>query len=183
MKKVFVLILLFFSFLLISCSNKVTDNLVTKEPTTGEIPTNDDKTEEETKHICDFSERWNKNSTSHWHECACGEKSELAEHSWDNGEVLVEATEDSEGSILYTCTVCEKSKKELIAKLEHVHSYDKEWKYDENNHWKECVCGEESKKETHKGGTATTTTKAICSVCAQSYGELVEPAKLDIPLF
>ena len=38
-------------------------------------------------------------------------------HTWDGGEILKEATETEEGSILYTCTVCGATKTEIIDKI------------------------------------------------------------------
>lgn len=46
-----------------------------------------------------FSEDWNTDENSHWHDCQCGEKDALAAHSWGEG------VEGEEG-IVYTCTVC-----------------------------------------------------------------------------
>ena len=42
--------------------------------------------------------------------------------------------------------------------------------YDMSNHWYECVCGKTSGKEAHTGGTATQTSRAVCSKCSQEYG-------------
>ena len=42
------------------------------------------------------------------------------QHTWDNGAVIVEATTSKEGTMLYTCTVCQVTKNEEIAKLEFV---------------------------------------------------------------
>ena len=52
----------------------------------------------------------------------------------------------------------------------HTHTYSV-LKYDTENHWYECSCGEKKDIENHKGGTATETSKAVCSVCNQEYGE------------
>lgn len=38
-------------------------------------------------------------------------------HTWDNGEVTLEATEKAEGVKTYTCTVCNATQTEIIAKL------------------------------------------------------------------
>ncbi len=45
-------------------------------------------------------------------------------------------------------------------------------KCDTASHWYECVCGlaKDAEKENHKGGTATCTQKAKCSVCGTAYG-------------
>ncbi len=58
----------------------------------------------------------------------------------------------------------------VIEKDEHNHA---ELKNDEAEHWYECVCGDKSGIEEHKGGTATCIEKAICSVCSIEYGELM----------
>ena len=43
--------------------------------------------------------------------------------------------------------------------------------YDENSHWYHCDnCGADLDIEEHKGGTATCTEKAVCTVCEQAYG-------------
>lgn len=54
-----------------------------------------------TAHIHAFGEAWMKNDLSHWQECACGEKSGNAAHTWDAG------TEGEGGSITYACSVCD----------------------------------------------------------------------------
>ena len=53
----------------------------------------------------------------------------------------------------------------------HVCDFSGEWLYDDEKHWKQCVCGLTSKEETHSG-TATCTEKAKCEVCGESYGEV-----------
>ncbi len=54
----------------------------------------------------------------------------------------------------------------------HTHEYTT-LKYDAISHWYECTCGDKYGTEDHKGGTATETNKATCSVCNQEYGELL----------
>jgi len=55
---------------------------------------------------------------------------------------------------------------------EHVDA-DGEWESDGTNHWHTCgVCGAAFDKAAHKGGEATCSAKAICSVCETEYGEL-----------
>ncbi|MBE5750450.1 MAG: leucine-rich repeat domain-containing protein [Clostridiales bacterium] len=53
---------------------------------------------------------------------------------------------------------------------QHTHSYA--LKYDINNHWEECECGDKKNSAVHNGGTATCSEKAICTICNQPYGEL-----------
>ena len=54
--------------------------------------------------------------------------------------------------------------------VKHVHDYS-ELKFDENNHWYECECGENNGITPHGGGTATCTEKAVCEGCGEKYGE------------
>jgi len=44
--------------------------------------------------------------------------------------------------------------------------------YDQHKHWGQCACGTAIDEEAHKGGAATCSAKAVCSVCAQPYGAL-----------
>ena len=43
-----------------------------------------------------------------------------------------------------------------------------------STHQYECTCGDKSGIESHKGGTATCTELAVCSICNESYGEFEE---------
>lgn len=86
---------------------------------------NDDSTNTETTpdHTHDFSTSYSYDANNHWHDCVCGEQKDLAAHSWDSGEVVKEATEESAGEKKYVCTVCGKSKTETIPMLVHVHDF------------------------------------------------------------
>lgn len=53
------------------------------------------------------------------------------------------------------------------------HTYGDTYESDGTYHWKKCqVCDATTEKEAHKGGTATTTKKAVCDVCGAEYGDL-----------
>ena len=56
--------------------------------------------------------------------------------------------------------------------VSHTHNYNV-LKYDAQSHWNECSCGEKQDVEIHKGGTATTTSKAVCEICNQEYGSVL----------
>lgn len=61
--------------------------------------------------------RWTEyNSVKHMRECDCGE-AEYERHSWDNGEVTEEPTEDTTGEMTYTCDECGAMKYEVIPEL------------------------------------------------------------------
>ena len=55
----------------------------------------------------------------------------------------------------------------------HTHDY-KTLKFNTENHWHECECGETTALETHTGGTSNCKEKATCEVCQGKYGELSE---------
>lgn len=67
-------------------------------------------------HTCDVADEWKTDATNHWKECVCGEKKELAAHSYDEGKVTKEASYTAAGEKVYTCTVCGATKTESIAK-------------------------------------------------------------------
>ena len=95
---------------------------------------------------------WVKNdATQHWKVCACGKKSDVGNHVFNNN----------------TCTTCGYV-------VGTVHVYSNEWYSDGINHWHICTkCGtEKSEQGAHVGGTATCQSKRICTVCGQAYGEL-----------
>lgn len=72
---------------------------------------------------------------------------DMVEHEWNKGEETKKATCGEDGEKTYTCKHCGKTKTEVIpATGEH----DYEWKYDDNQHWKECsVCGHKTDAEDH----------------------------------
>ena len=47
-----------------------------------------------------FAKEWSSDALSHFHSCKCGEKADVADHTWDEGV-------RESGGKLYTCTVCE----------------------------------------------------------------------------
>ena len=58
-----------------------------------------------------------------------------------------------------------------------------ETKYDADNHWTECShCDEATTPVAHFGGEATTTEKAVCEGCGQSYGDFKadEPSQVVV---
>lgn len=74
--------------------------------------------EESEEHIHVYSDIWEKNDVGHWHECECGSRESLDFHAWDDGVVISEASETSEGSKKFVCDVCKAEKTESIPKLE-----------------------------------------------------------------
>ena len=58
-----------------------------------------------------------KDESNHWNECACGEKTSIEPHSWNDGVVAKEPTTNEDGVKTYECPICGVTKDESIAKL------------------------------------------------------------------
>ena len=69
--------------------------------------------------------------------------------------------------VLYVCifalAACDKNEPT------HTHNYST-LKFDNETHWFECVCGDTTSIESHKGGTASCEDKPLCSICNSKYG-------------
>ncbi len=86
----------------------------------------------------DYATEWKTDADSHWHECtACGDKIDTATHT--PGEA---ATEEK----AQVCTVCGYV---ITPALVHLHDYTVHWYGDADQHWGECVCGEQSPVAKH----------------------------------
>lgn len=75
----------------------------TPKPT--ETPAATAKPDAEDEHVHEFAESWSMDADKHWHECACGEKSQEAPHSME-WTVVTEATRKAEGTEQGVCSVC-----------------------------------------------------------------------------
>lgn len=58
------------------------------------------------EHTHVFGTAWNYDTTNHWHECTCGEKSDIASHISDNGTVTKQPTTTETGVKTFKCTIC-----------------------------------------------------------------------------
>ncbi|MGM9971236.1 MAG: leucine-rich repeat domain-containing protein [Anaeroplasmataceae bacterium] len=130
-----------------------------------------------------FSSEWTYDETNHWHECACGEKSEVVAHTYGAWTIIEDSTEDKIGSKKQVCSVC--GYDDIVEIPKKGHSFSSEWTYDETNHWHECACGEKSEVVAHTYGTwiiiedstedKIGSKKQVCSVCG--YEDIVEIPK------
>ena len=127
-------------------------------------------------HTHNYSTDWKSDESSHWHECVCGDKTDTAAHTEDDGSVSKAPTEKETGVMTYKCSVCGCiMRTESIDVLPHTHSYGTVWKSDSSSHWHECTCGDKSDTAAHTedGGSVTKapteTEKGVrtykCSVC------------------
>ena len=161
------------------------DWTITKEPTTTETGSRERTcsickyTQEETLpvHTHDVhDEAWKYDETEHWQECSCGERLNVAKHSYGDWRETKPATETEEGSRERGCTVCEYVQVEIIPEIGHEHGiHDETWKYDKTQHWQECSCGEKLNVANHTYGDWKVTKEATeteegsrergCAVC------------------
>jgi len=57
-----------------------------------------------------FSSDWTKDEDEHWHECVCGEKIDVAEHTFENATTTKNPTCNEAGESTSYCTVCGEAK-------------------------------------------------------------------------
>ena len=106
----------------------------------------------------DFSGAWEKDASGHWHVCkndGCSVTDTKADHISDGS-----ATEEKAEK----CTVCEYV---ITPELDHTHNHNIP-KYDTENHWIECACGDKSAVTAHTANDddGDCTTAVTCSGCA-----------------
>jgi len=121
--------------------------------------------EPENEHEHTFSEEWTSDATYHWHAATCDDTDEVsgkAEHTFDEGKITTEATEDAEGVKTFTCTVCGYAKTETVEKLAHTHKFSEEWTSDETDHWHAANC---EHTEEVDGKAAHEFEGFICKIC------------------
>ena len=58
------------------------------------------------EHTHNYAAEWSSDNTSHWHECDCGDKTDIGSHVSNGGIVTVQPTYNSTGLRTYSCTVC-----------------------------------------------------------------------------
>ena len=117
-------------------------------------------TDNMTDHV--YGSEWKTDETNHWHECACGAKSDEGAHA---DETTKDHKCDTCGYVMSTCTdgddadhKCDHCGKDGITN----HVFGTEWKTDEANHWHECACGAKSDEGTHAD---VTTKDHKCDTC------------------
>ena len=137
-------------------------------------------------------ETWKYDKTQHWQECSCGEKLNVANHTYGDWKVTKEATETEAGSRERGCAVCEYVQVEIIPEIGHEHGiHDETWKYDKTQHWQECSCGEKLNVANHTYGDWKVTKEATeteegsrergCAVCEYVQTEAIPAAGTGEP--
>ena len=115
----------------------------------------------------------------HWKECACGDKIELADHSFVAGEVTKDATCTEEGSQIYKC-VCGATKTEVLPVLPH--EYASTYSHDETSHWFECSCGDKKDIVEHDYVAGEILEDATCKKEGSQLYECVCGATITKPI-
>ena len=116
-------------------------------------------------HTHDYGTEWKSNETQHWHECSCGDKTDVDNHTAGDWIVDQAATATIDGSKHKECTVCgyETETETIPATGEgHIHDYGTEWKSNATQHWHECSCGEKTDVADHSGDP--------CAICGYASG-------------
>lgn len=135
-------------------------------------------------HIHKFSDKWTSDETEHWHIAICGhtEVSDRDTHKWDE-EIIKAATCTEDGEKKLVCSVCNRTKTEVIPATGH--SFSEEWTSNGTNHWHIATCGdteEISDESVHSFGDwrvikiATENENGerekTCSICKYVYKEV-----------
>ena len=141
------------------------------------------------EHTHSYGSEWKNDADNHWHECSCGDKKDTAAHTASEWIIDTPATDTTSGSKHKECTVCGYTMTtETIPATgggEHTHSYGSEWKYNADNHWHECSCGDKADKAAHDfkwvvDKEATATKKGSkheeCKVCGYKKAAVEIPA-------
>ena len=141
------------------------------------------------EHTHSYGSEWKYDADNHWHECSCGDKKDTAAHTAGEWIIDTPATATTSGTKHKKCTVCGYTMAtETIPATgggEHTHSYGSDWKYDADNHWHECSCGDKADKAAHDfkwvvDKEATATQKGSkheeCKVCGYKKAAVEIPA-------
>ena len=103
---------------------------------------------------------WTTDDTQHWKECSlCGAADTKTAHQWVEGEVTA-ATCTAAGEKTYTCSVCNRTKKETLAALKHNYG-EPTYAWNGTSCTAERVCSRDgSHKETETVTAAVTVTQS-----------------------
>ena len=103
---------------------------------------------------------WQSNEDKHWKEYTCCHvRMDEGDHQWDEGEVTTAATCTTAGEKTYTCTVCNRTKTETLAALEHNYG-EPAYVWNGKSCTAERVCSRDgSHKETETVTAAVTVTQ------------------------
>ncbi len=103
------------------------------------------------------------NANDHAKVCSECKNTVTEHHAWDNGVIVKNATENADGEMKYTCTVCSGTKSVAIPAKGHTHNYSSKWTNNGDKHWHECNCGAKSDEAAHKWNSGVITKQPTCA--------------------
>ena len=112
------------------------EKLFSDEEAASEITNSDDVVIAATGHS--HSSEWSKDASQHWYECACGDKADVANHTYNYDF----ATEEHDKH----CTVCGYVAE---AQIVHIHTFEKELTFDDEGHYYASTCGHTDVKKDY----------------------------------
>ena len=103
---------------------------------------------------------WQSDENNHWQEYTCCQvRAGEGIHQWDDGKITTPATCTAEGEKTHTCTVCNRTKTETLAALEHSYG-EPSYAWNGTSCTAERVCSRDgSHKETETVTAAVTVTQ------------------------
>lgn len=118
---------------------------------------------------------------------------EKHEHVYSSS-IIKESTCDTHGIIRYTCDTCNYFYEEELPLLEHEHTFNSIYSYDENYHYFEATCHENVYKdkaehifsETILENSTFSKTGIVeykCEVCGYTYTDILDKASLEIKYY
>ena len=140
-----------------------------------------------------YSSSWTHDVEKHWHACIDTGyetlKADEGSHTWNAGEITTEPTETQPGVRTYTCTVCGRTKTEVVPPT--THHYSAAWSNNSTQHWHACTdanCESVSELENHTYDAGVHTdatyehdayTTYTCTKCGYSYASIEENSKYE----
>ncbi|MBR4086345.1 MAG: leucine-rich repeat domain-containing protein, partial [Clostridia bacterium] len=107
-----------------------------------------------------FTDHYQSDEQFHWLVCDGCDKTQGTVYGHSGGKATCQA--------LAVCDDCGRAYGELGG-------CDWQPMMDDEYHWEKCtVCGDETEKVKHSGGTPTCTTQGNCGICGKAYGDLAE---------
>lgn len=103
---------------------------------------------------------WSNNSEYHWHICTVAGCGAVIDNSKRPHTPDRDAATETDP---IKCSICDYV---ITPTLGHTHAHGNEWKSDDNNHWKECTCGNKANVLTH----TDTDKDGKCDVCKYNVG-------------
>ena len=149
----------------VSVNTEISETVSNTDISTDEVSAEESTPEESlpVEHTHAYADTWSSNETDHWYECECGDKTDIANHTFGEWETTKEATEDATGSKNHSCSECGYKETVTIPVLSHTHNYS-DWKNNATSHWKECECSDKSQLSSHTYGEWETTKEATCTI-------------------